>query len=673
MTHESSWPATGQPDPVWHEIEALSDEIAELARQDLRPREFYSRLIEKSVSALAARSGAVWQQVEGGPIELQSQVNFAGTGLADDKVALQRHSVLIAEVLQSQQSRLIPAKSAAEANDTRCNSTGQLLIVCPFRIGPGRAGLLEVFQRPDTSPPAQRGYLEFLTSIAGLAADYHRNSELRRLQANESLWTQFERFSERVHESLDWEPTVYTITNEGRRLFTCDRMALALTRGNRFRVASISGVDRLDARSAAVTKLEQLVAAVVAAGEPLQFSGDTSELPPQLQQPLAEYLDVGHVRSLAIVPLWQPGKDPKPGEQRFALGALIVEQFDSVLPHQSLVSRLAAVSRQCELALANCAEHHRVPLLPVWRAVGRVGWLIQARQLPKSLLAIALISFLVAAFVFIPADFDIEARGYLQPELRREIFARSDGIVSELFVADSQKVKAGELLIELRKPQLELDASRVNGELQTARKRLASILASRLSSSGTENETPEKLNKLTAEEEELKEQIAGLEQQNEVIKQQRADLQVKSPLNGVVVTWNLKQLLESRPVERGEALLTVADLNGPWQLELDVPDHYAGYLLAAQEGIRPDLDVSFVLATDPGVSYAAKVSEVSLSAESIEDVGPAILVKASIAQGELSGVRPGASVVAKIHCGRRSLGFVWLHDLWAAIRMRLWF
>jgi hypothetical protein len=37
----------------------------------------------------------------------------------------------------------------------------------------------------------------------------------------------------------------------------------------------------------------------------------------------------------------------------------------------------------------------------------------------------------------------------------------------------------------------------------------------------------------------------------------------------------------------------------------------------------------------------------------------------------VASFRPGATVVARIHCGRRSLGFVWLHEFWEAIRLRL--
>ena len=41
-----------------------------------------------------------------------------------------------------------------------------------------------------------------------------------------------------------------------------------------------------------------------------------------------------------------------------------------------------------------------------------------------------------------------------------------------------------------------------------------------------------------------------------------------------------------------------------------------------------------------------------------------MLVKVAIDKGDLDYLRPGADVMAKIHCGRRSLGYVWFHDVY---------
>jgi len=40
---------------------------------------------------------------------------------------------------------------------------------------------------------------------------------------------------------------------------------------------------------------------------------------------------------------------------------------------------------------------------------------------------------------------------------------------------------------------------------------------------------------------------------------------------------------------------------------------------------------------------------------------------------KLGELRPGAGVIAKIHCGKASISYVWLRDLISAIRTRLLF
>lgn len=50
-----------------------------------------------------------------------------------------------------------------------------------------------------------------------------------------------------------------------------------------------------------------------------------------------------------------------------------------------------------------------------------------------------------------------------------------------------------------------------------------------------------------------------------------------------------------------------------------------------------------------------------------------MLIKVAIDKRELPDPRPGATVTAKIYCGRRPLGYVYLHDLIAFIQSRIIF
>ena len=91
----------------------------------------------------------------------------------------------------------------------------------------------------------------------------------------------------------------------------------------------------------------------------------------------------------------------------------------------------------------------------------------------------------------------------------------------------------------------------------------------------------------------------------------------------------------------------------------------------AQQGLQnPEdvLDVSYILATDPDEPLDAelKLRSVSSRADANEEHGAVIKMHAYPEQESLRRLqpRPGAKVIAKIYCGRRSSGFVFLHEIY---------
>ena len=87
--------------------------------------------------------------------------------------------------------------------------------------------------------------------------------------------------------------------------------------------------------------------------------------------------------------------------------------------------------------------------------------------------------------------------------------------------------------------------------------------------------------------------------------------------------------------------------------------------------------MTFILATQPGVKHEGKVKEVHYSAEVLGEKGNTVLVKVDIEgsadKALFADLRPGAEVKAKVYCGRRSIGYILFHDLWAFIESRILF
>jgi hypothetical protein len=139
----------------------------------------------------------------------------------------------------------------------------------------------------------------------------------------------------------------------------------------------------------------------------------------------------------------------------------------------------------------------------------------------------------------------------------------------------------------------------------------------------------------------------------------------------------LRNRLIQRPVQRGQVLLRVADPGGPWQLELHMPESRMGHIVKRQQALYDEwddrLEVSYILATEPGTTRYGRVEEIHRSAEVRGDEGNTVLIKVAIDKSELPQLRPGSTVTAKVSCGRRPLGYVLLHDVIAFVQSRILF
>ena len=58
------------------QIRGLVNEIAQLAKTEASPEEFFGEFLGRVVSALAAVGGAVWISGENGQLELQHHINL---------------------------------------------------------------------------------------------------------------------------------------------------------------------------------------------------------------------------------------------------------------------------------------------------------------------------------------------------------------------------------------------------------------------------------------------------------------------------------------------------------------------------------------------------------------------------------------------------------------------
>lgn len=657
------------------EIGKLVVEVEQIANQDIPPGEFYAEFLRRVQTALAARASAIWLRTPNGNLQLQYQINMQSVGLDTDDFVKQAHFELLRRAITAGKPSLVAPNSGPGLETEGINPPNPvpfLLVLAPVVVESETLGLIEVFQDANRRASAQQGYLSFLTRMAGEVAKYLKNQRYRRILHQSEKWDQVETYIRAVHGGLNPKQVSYLIANEAKKLIGCERVSVALKRGRKTVIEAISGQDIVEKRSNLVERMSRLVGAVIKHGDNLVYAGTIGEhWPRDVVQTLESYLEESGSKLLVVVPMVDTREFGVHGK---ASAAVVVEMIEDHAEPEEMGARVDVVTRHGATALYNALEYHRVFLLPVWRAIGNSTQWLNASSMPKvvvgSILAITLVGFLV----LFPWDLKLEGRGELVPKTRRTVFAPVTGTVREVKIDHGDPTEEYSPLAQMSNPEMERELLRLQGEYTTALQVLRALEADRKVRGAFDAELGGKIN-------EQKQLADGLQQQIALQRGRMQDLRVVSPIRGRVMDWKPREKLLNRPVQQGDPLLEIADVEGPWILEVQFPESAVTHIARAkQERGSEDLDVTFVLSSSPDKTYRGKLLEISTQAHPVEQEN---VVEAKIVLDEDEDLRrmiyeggklpSGLEVRAKVNCGPHPLGFVLFREVIDFIREYVFF
>jgi multidrug efflux pump subunit AcrA (membrane-fusion protein) len=665
------------------QLEHCVEQLHAAARSQLGIREFYRRLLAEVSGAMRALGGAAWKVADDDRIELICQSLDADAEIDAAHSAARREA--LQHVAASGDAEIRPASYSASGRNTAGHDYECMIcpVLKPTASGKGSKGLaaavVELWIPAGVSPSVKQGWLELMATVAEVAADFHALDELRRLRDVDALHRQAIDLVHRIQAPLTVKGAAFELANEGRRVLGCDRLSVVVRRGGRWRLLSASGVTRVQRRTDFARRTERLADQAARWGEAIEYpalSHAEGDLPPRLASALEEYIDHSHARELSCIPISFAAEATRlPGEadtarRRMKFDVVLIAEGFEAASESNWRRQLIELGELCGPVLARTAAIDRFPMRTMLRWSDRLAFLRRPARLARAVLIVAAIAAAIAALVYVPADFNVEAPATLATMVQRDVFATATGAVAELHASHGQQVQQGDVLAVLSDPELLLKLQQVRGEMDTTRKRLDALAVTRTDRTLRESESDDRL-PLAAEQRQLEERLASLEVQRQLLETRREALTIRSPIAGQVLTHDVDTLLESRPVERGQVLLTIADTSSGWQLVAEVPQRQIGHLLAAQNEHDDELTASYRLVGDVRQSYAGRVVAVSaaapLEAEGLEDEAPPVDVRIAVDGDPPAAVRPGMSASVRIHCGQRSLGYVWLHDVGATI------
>jgi multidrug efflux pump subunit AcrA (membrane-fusion protein) len=289
------------------------------------------------------------------------------------------------------------------------------------------------------------------------------------------------------------------------------------------------------------------------------------------------------------------------------------------------------------------------------------------------LLTLAAAAWLAWYLLFlVPRPFEIYGDGTLEPVRKQHVFARTDGEIKSLLIEEDAEVVEGQKLLQIDSRQLEKEVIKVEGEIAEVQQQLRNYALTEVD--GDVDDVLEEEARRASEVERLKIRLNGFTERLAFFEERQEKLEIVAPLAGMVVTPDLRRRLVDRPINRGDLLMTIAQTQGEWQIDLEIADNRVEFIENAIKEQHPEpLQVEFRLMSDSSKTWIGELKGLDYRSDVNEADGQShVTATVSVSEEELDrSLRIGTRVFGKIKCGERNYFFLLSYEL--NNRIREWF
>ncbi len=466
-----------------------------------------------------------------------------------------------------------------------------------------------------------------VTHIVELAATeigaWHAHRRLLKAERDLRQTAELVELIARVQTCRDLNQACATLVNELKIHLGCRQAVLGLCHKSTSscKVHAISDLGKVDRNSDLVQSLE-------AALDESIVRGKVTMWPPE--NTLDRHAMLAHKRLLKSTAARNVVSSPIRDEDGDIQGVwLFLDEAE--LPDGSSAVNFLMAAEQCLgscLKLLKRAERSRLQ-----RLVQTCTAFVKGRKIWAAALVVAAIMGILC----LPVSYKVKCRCDLRPVTRRYVAAPFDVTLAKSHVEPGDIVESDQLLAELDGRELRWELAGVVADHNRAAKERDSHLA--------KHEFGEaQLSKFEMERLELKIQLLN----------HRSDhLQVRSPIDGIVVAGDLKKA-EGVPLSVGETLFEVAPLDR-MIVEVAIPEEDIAY-------VSNGLDVRITLDAYPSKEWSGILEKIHPRAEVVDNEH--VFIGEVFLENSYELLHPGMRGRAKINCPDRPLGWNLFHKPW---------
>lgn len=253
----------------------------------------------------------------------------------------------------------------------------------------------------------------------------------------------------------------------------------------------------------------------------------------------------------------------------------------------------------------------------------------------------------LAALLLVKVDYEIEAPFILRAETQAIVAAPFQGYVADVPVRTGDVVERGQLLVALEPRELLLQQALLQAEVE------------QFTRDQREARDRQDLPRMQIADARRRQSEAGLRQ----VEFQLENTRIEAPLPGTVVEDNDLSRRIGAPVQKGETLMAISQLDR-FHAEIAIRERDVHRVLPASGG-------RLLFLSTPLTAYPFESATLEPAGQPTEQ-GNTIIARASFTGDVPAWWRPGLSGTAKLHGGRRSPAWIVSHRFLDWLRYRLW-
>ncbi|HLY43144.1 MAG TPA: efflux RND transporter periplasmic adaptor subunit [Terracidiphilus sp.] len=508
-------------------------------------------------------------------------------------------------------------------------------LMVPLMQDEGEIGVLEAINKD--GDPFDEDDQFFLVSIAETVSSALKNASLMQAERKLEILKTLVRVSSEITSTLRLDRLLQIMVNSPQNVLPYQRCAIALDHRGRLQLKAISGMPTMPMGDAQVERLRQLMVWLSDQEDALHLrmlEEEEVDSDPELPSQVKRYFEQSGCRALYSVPLT---------DDQGRVGLLLYESGDPDfldLPHTEMIKVLAG---QATVAIRNALLYREVPLISVIEPLMMKKKALLGNRRSRWMTA-GIVFESVIFLSFCPFPLRVAGDAVVAPQHLVTIAAPVDGNVDAVYAHEGQHVSAGETLGAMNDWQWRTDLAASEAKYQEAMLVMQNDLAHESAQAGADRTQAEYLRAEAAR-----------------ARTRLDDAQLRSPIDGVVVTANL-QNVAGKHLDAGDTFAQVLDLSNA-VVQVAVPERDVTLL-------RSGMNTSIKLDSYPQRTWHNPVSIISPVAQPANGERT-FIVEIPVPNSE-AALRAGMTGRAKILVGWKPVGYVLLRKPALWVWQTLW-